>query len=401
MKKQFIALNTTIMLGLGSIFSIPAVHAESVQSQRAGIQSSIASAQNLLTELQAQKTKLTQQVEKIKEAYKENKDKITETENQIKDTEQEINALKEDIKVLEKRIADRQEVLKQRALTFQETGGDVNYMEVLLGSTSFQDFIERVGAVTTIMQADRDILTQQETDKADLVAKKTAVETKLNKLNSMKVDLEGMQAQINDQKKQSEQTMQSLALKEKETTVLKTSLERKDANLAAQVSYVQSIQRNEQQHRVAQRDILTKAADSISSAPQVKSTNVNVSTAIHAGYRFIGNSTYVWGGGRSASDVANGYFDCSGFVSWAYRQAGVSLPASTDGLKYSGTQVSASQMQPGDLVFFNTYKTDGHVGIYIGGGKFIGSQSSTGVAIANMSSGYWAQRFNGRVVRVY
>ncbi len=50
-------------------------------------------------------------------------------------------------------------------------------------------------------------------------------------------------------------------------------------------------------------------------------------------------------------------------------------------------------MRPGDMVFFNTYKTDGHVGIYLGGGKFIGSQSSTGVAVANMSSGYWADTF--------
>ena len=57
-------------------------------------------------------------------------------------------------------------------------------------------------------------------------------------------------------------------------------------------------------------------------------------------------------------------------------------------------------MRPGDMVFFNTYKTDGHVGIYLGGGKFIGSQSSTGVAVANMSSGYWADTFNGRVMRV-
>ena len=57
-------------------------------------------------------------------------------------------------------------------------------------------------------------------------------------------------------------------------------------------------------------------------------------------------------------------------------------------------------MRPGDMVFFNTYKTDGHVGIYLGGGKFIGSQSSTGVAVADMSSGYWANTFNGRVMRV-
>jgi cell wall-associated NlpC family hydrolase len=57
-------------------------------------------------------------------------------------------------------------------------------------------------------------------------------------------------------------------------------------------------------------------------------------------------------------------------------------------------------MKPGDLVFFDTYKKDGHVGIYVGGGQFIGAQSSTGVAIANMSSGYWADHFSGHVVRI-
>ena len=69
-------------------------------------------------------------------------------------------------------------------------------------------------------------------------------------------------------------------------------------------------------------------------------------------------------------------------------------------MKNAGRKVSTSEMRPGDLVFFNTYKTDGHVGIYLGGGKFIGSQSSTGVAVANMSSGYWADHFAGKVVRI-
>ena len=126
----------------------------------------------------------------------------------------------------------------------------------------------------------------------------------------------------------------------------------------------------------------------------------SISTLINAGNKYIGNSVYVFGGGRSSSDIAAGRFDCSGFVAWAFSQVGVSVGASTDSLKNTGTRVSTSEMRPGDLVFFNTYKTDGHVGIYLGGGKFIGSQSSTGVAVANMSSGYWANTFNGRVMRV-
>ena len=74
---------------------------------------------------------------------------------------------------------------------------------------------------------------------------------------------------------------------------------------------------------------------------------------------------------------------------------------STETLKHLGETVSPSDIQPGDLVFFDTYKTDGHVGIYIGNGKFIGAQTSTGVAIADMKPGsYWAEVFNGRVKRI-
>ena len=125
-----------------------------------------------------------------------------------------------------------------------------------------------------------------------------------------------------------------------------------------------------------------------------------LATVIKAGYKYIGNSTYSFGGGRTASDIANGRFDCSGFVSWAFRQGGYSIGSSTSVLRNQGTKISLSEARPGDLVFFDTYKKDGHVGIYLGGGKFIGSQNSTGVAIANMNSGYWNNTFSGHVRRI-
>ena len=126
---------------------------------------------------------------------------------------------------------------------------------------------------------------------------------------------------------------------------------------------------------------------------------------IDVGYKWIGNSVYIFGGGRNQSDIARGRFDCSSFVHWAFAQVGVDLgpltSTSTETLKHLGKPIQASEMQPGDLVFFDTYKRDGHVGIYIGNGKFIGAQSSTGVAIADMSPGsYWAGVFNGRVKRI-
>nr|WGD66089.1 bifunctional lytic transglycosylase/C40 family peptidase [Bacillus subtilis] len=120
------------------------------------------------------------------------------------------------------------------------------------------------------------------------------------------------------------------------------------------------------------------------------------------GRKWIGKSKYIFGGGRNKSDIAAGRFDCSSFVHWAFAQVGVDLEVplastSTETLKHLGKPVSPKKMKPGDVVFFDTYKTDDHVGIYIGDGKFIGAQSSTGVAIADMSKGYWKEKFNGTV----
>ncbi|RID82009.1 peptidase [Peribacillus asahii] len=434
------------MIGLGSLFSIPAVQAESIsniESERTVIQEKIAEAQKLIKELNAEQEKLKKQIEQVEEAIKENNAKITKTKEQIKKTQAEVDALKKSIAALEERIANREEVLKERALSFQESGGDVNYVEVLFGATDFSDFVGRVQAVATMAQADRAILAEQEADKAELEEKKKAVEEKLSNLKSMQVELEGMQVQIESQKKQSERAIKKLEAKETATKQLQESLENEDDNLEAQINSILEERRQEAKRKAEEEETLRKAAEEAQQSTQASTSNnssstpsandksdssdtskstetkssdeskttepkaaapkpssANTGSAITAGYKYIGNSTYKFGGGRTASDIANGLFDCSAFVSWAYGQAGVSLPAHTDALAASGTKVSASQMQPGDLVFFDTYKRNGHVGIYVGGGKFIGSQSSTGVAIANMSSGYWAQKFNGYVVRV-
>lgn len=80
---------------------------------------------------------------------------------------------------------------------------------------------------------------------------------------------------------------------------------------------------------------------------------------------------YVYGGSSSSG------FDCSGFTMYVFSLAGVSLPhGATSQLSY-GTEVSRSDLQPGDLVFFQDYgAVASHVGIYIGGDQFIHASSS-------------------------
>lgn len=125
---------------------------------------------------------------------------------------------------------------------------------------------------------------------------------------------------------------------------------------------------------------------------------------VDVGREWIGNSQYVFGGGRNQSDISRGRFDCSSFVHWAFDQAGINVgplgSTSTDTLKHLGKPISKRDMKPGDLVFFDTYKRDGHVGIYIGDGEFIGAQTNKGVSIEDMTQGYWEEKFNGRVKRL-
>ncbi len=84
----------------------------------------------------------------------------------------------------------------------------------------------------------------------------------------------------------------------------------------------------------------------------------------------------VSGGGRNTNDIARGIFDCSSFVRWAFEQVGMYTSpmgaVSTETLNKIGTKVSVNDMKPSDVIFFDTYKHAGHVGIVIDKNTFIG-----------------------------
>lgn len=94
-------------------------------------------------------------------------------------------------------------------------------------------------------------------------------------------------------------------------------------------------------------------------------------------------------GGSSRNGI-----DCSAFVQVLYKNAfETTLPRSTDAQRKVGKSVRRSSLQIGDLVFFDTGPRQSHVGVYIGGGEFAHSASSTGVTISNLSDSYWNKTF--------
>jgi cell wall-associated NlpC family hydrolase len=100
---------------------------------------------------------------------------------------------------------------------------------------------------------------------------------------------------------------------------------------------------------------------------------------------------------RGGNSPENG-LDCSGFVRYVFREAqGKELPRTSAEISKLGESVDKQDLQPGDLVFFNTLRRAfSHVGIYLGDNKFIHSPSTGGaVRIESMDLSYWKARFNG------
>ena len=100
---------------------------------------------------------------------------------------------------------------------------------------------------------------------------------------------------------------------------------------------------------------------------------------------------------RGGSSAETG-FDCSGFVRSLYEQtAGLLLPRKAAQQAAATQKIDKKELQPGDLVFFNTMRRAfSHVGIYVGDGKFIHSpKPGAEVRVEDMGVAYWARRFDG------
>jgi cell wall-associated NlpC family hydrolase len=129
--------------------------------------------------------------------------------------------------------------------------------------------------------------------------------------------------------------------------------------------------------------VLTERADGDFSA-RARELALHALSQIGTRYRY---------GGSTPEDG----FDCSGLVQYVYSRAGILLPRTTEALSALGVPVTANELEPGDLVFFDTLRRPfSHVGIYIGDQRFIHAPTSGGVVqLVNMRERYWQSRFDG------
>ena len=423
MKKTLLTLSTVAVVSLGGvIIGSDTVGAEptldEINKKQDKVDSKLSKTEKKLAETLNKMKGINEEVARIETAIKAN-------EKEQKKVKEAINTLNSEVDTINDRIEERNEILKERLASYQANGGNVQFMEVLLGSKDPIEFLSRVDAVTTITNSDIELIEENEKDKEK-------VEEKIDEQNDLKVELEVIAFTMEEQKEEEDKKVAQLKTEKdkyetekskltSESSELKELEARVLAELAAPAEEVVETSTNESNastvstSRSNNANNANNATTSNSNVNESTSTNSTSSatpkkekkakapaytgaggSAISAGKQFIGRSSYVYG----AKNPSAGQFDCSGFVSWAYEQEGISLPRSTAGMRTVGSKVEYSNAKPGDLVFFDTVKTDGHVGIYLGGGQFIGSQSGKGVEIVSMNNPYWSKAFKGHVRRV-
>ena len=275
---------------------------------------------------------------------------------------------KRQLEIAKKSLGKAQSTLADR-IHMLYTSGDSSTLEILLGSTSIDDFLARVDATSRVSEQDARIVTEIRAVRAEVKKREAELEQARADQEAVVADLERRKAEI------------------------ESRLADRQAMLATIKDEIAAIQA-EEQRRQARLQVQAEArlADQQASAPAPVSTGGgNPPPSTHGGVvgvamQFLG-VPYVWGGASPSG------FDCSGFVMYSFAQVGVSLPHNA-AMQYAyGSPVSRSALAPGDVVFFNGL---GHNGIYIGGGQFIHSPHTGDVVkISSLSDSWYASTYVG------
>jgi peptidoglycan hydrolase CwlO-like protein len=306
---------------------------EKIEQQQSGLSAEIEEKESKINDLQSEQADVSSEIKRLDLAVEDATNKLEEKNEQIAQTQQEIKELEAEIVVLTERIEKRNELLKDRAASYQESGGNISYLDVLFGAQSFSDFIDRVGAVATLMEADKDILEQHQQDKTDLETKQQEVEQKLADLEDMKAELETLKANLDSQREEKAQLMSTLKQEENQMHADLMAAAEEKSILAAQAAAIQKAINLEQARQAELERQRAEAAAASASASTQQSSGGDSNTVQAASLPPVSSGSFTW---PASGVVSSGYGSRSlgnhHGIDIAKRGSGVPIVAAADGV---------------------------------------------------------------------
>jgi peptidoglycan DL-endopeptidase CwlO len=273
------------------------------------------------------------------------------------------------------RLGQRQ--LSARLVDLYVSGQADSTLEVFLGAASVEDLVNRIDGADRVAEQDASILRQLTAFRAEVQSRQVRLREARRKVSQLVAERAAARASVESQLSQRRQLLASVrdevSRLEAQERVRQAELRRQlEARVAAQ-----------QQQELAAALPVTPV--SVSSTPPAPAPTPSRGNVVSIAMQYLG-VPYVWGGASPSG------FDCSGFTMYVYAQIGVSLPHYTGAQYGMGVPVSRSQLQPGDLVFFDGL---GHEGLYIGNNQFIHAPHTGDVVKISSIAGWYASTYVG------
>ena len=335
---------------------------------------------------------------------------IKNAEDKISASQAKIASYNQQIVKAQVEVGKRKDNLKEQLISLQkQVGNSVTgniYFDFVLNSNSLTDLVGRSLTVNKLSQASAEALQAVKDSQAKVKALQTEQEAKQETLVATKSQLESDKAKIESLKSDAEKSASDLqqtleANKDKLAQLAASEDAAKAAAATAAVAATPSASSTSTASSSAASSSVntstntsTTSASSSASASQAPASN-NSSVSVSGGSiasnaaKYIG-VPYVYGGTSPSG------FDCSGLIYYAAKEAGISLPRTSQAQSTLGSYVSVSDLKAGDLVFWGGVGSAYHVGIYIGGGQYLHAPAP-GQNVTIQSMAYFAPSFGRRL----
>ena len=397
-RKKVTVAALAVCLAAASAGTAMATPLSSAQSKKAQAQDSLDSVQGDIEDLQGQQDSLQAEIDSLDADLVTTIANISILEDGIAKKKSELDQANADLEVAKETEAEQYAAMKERISYMYTNGGDISFFNALLGAESFADVLNRIQMFSSVYSFDRTLLEEYQETEAQIESLVTEIAEEQAAMQDQQADLQTQKDSLNAQIAEGRAQMADFDAKLADAQALaaeyKATIDQQNQVIADEVAAQQraaaeaereqaqrpaSPSRDEQPSAPAKEDNDDKKDEGKKpSGGSGSSSDSNVSTSgsgqAVADYacQFVGNP-YVWGG----ESLTNGA-DCSGFIKAVYAHFGVSLPHSSYSLRSVGRAVSASEMRAGDIVCY-----DGHVAIYIGGGRIVhASNQKDGIKIS-------------------
>lgn len=245
-KKRYIYIFIILMLTMSFIIPTIEVNAESewdkldreIQELQKEKEAAAKISQDLKSQIknvQTEKSDIKKELSEINEEINKSEKELFALEKKIADVTDQAKDASEQLEEAEKRVEERNKLLKTRVRLMYKNGS-VDYLEVLLNSTSFTDFLQRFSTLQKIVESDKNILTANINDKNIIEDKKNEIDTYLVSLENLFTETEELKASL---KIRGEKRLYQMASLEEKEEILNEANEEEERIISA-LAYAQS-----------------------------------------------------------------------------------------------------------------------------------------------------------------